>query len=522
MLIAGIILFLIIIFISSFVLRYRGVRLAYLWLSLVGATFLVWLILLFTQPSNISPWIIENWIEIGGSPVSLNFQINNSNWPISLTFFSLLIAFYLTSIIYLKGSASLYEWVEMGLLILSGWVVVMAQDYWAILIGWTLIDFVELIFHFHHKALTSKTFYSHFLIKFMGSLLLIFGISRSFQINPIVLFEKKVDGIGLLLPLAALLHSGVLVNHPETPDQDPKTKTLLIFLRIISFVTSFFLLIYVPVPTLTFPLNMVLKIACFTGAVVPMYGWATDKERVPKIRKFLIAFSAVLFLMFLSGSGKFLELWLIFPVFPFGWLTIFSEREPKLQLLVFILGFLIAGFPYSISFNGLFQLSQQRQWLDMILILVPMMLALSGFLQHGLKTKGNFQGIEPWYQFIYIIGLVFPLLTTTAVIAKISFPSLENFGSWWIGLIMSIISLLLYYFQIKKTEPDINIKPLGKIKWFSSLKVGIQYFGNYIYFGVENALLFFSSLFERNGGILWSIVFLVLIISLLTFQGAGQ
>jgi hypothetical protein len=524
MLIAGIIFSLIFILAISLFLRYRGVRLAYLWLFLVGSAVLIWLILLITQPNKISPWVIEDWIVIGGPPVSLNFQMNNSNWSLSVTYFSLLIAFLLTSVIHLRGSTSLYEWIEMGLLILSGWIVLMAHDYWSILIGWTLIDFVELIFHFRYKALTYKEFYSHFLFKFMGSLLLIFIISRSFQINPTELFAKKFDGIGLLIGLAAMLHSGILINYSEASDQEPSPESTLVFLRIISFVTSFYLLIYAPVPNLAFLLNIVIKILFFTLAVVQMYKWATEKNKFFQIRKFLIAFSAVLCLMFLSGSGNFIELWLILPIIPFGWLLIFTDREKKFQVIVFILGILVSALPYSITFNGLFQLSQQRQWLDMILILIPMILALSGFINHATQKNGDLKAIEPWYQLIYMIGLIIPLFSTIAIITKISYPILNNFGVWWIGLLVSTFSIFMYYFQIKKIGNEEKRNPLQETnaKWISSLKAGIQYLFDKIYFGVEYALLFFSSLFEKNGGILWSIVFLVLFITLLNFQGAAQ
>jgi hypothetical protein len=522
MLISGIFLFIIFVIVVSLFLRYRGVRLAYLWLLLMVSAFLIWLILMITQPSKISPLVIENWVMIGDSPVNLIFQMNTSNWPISITLFSFLIAFLLTSITRVKGNHSLFEWVEISILIVSGWIVLMAGDYWSILIGWTLIDFVELIIHFHHKGLNPEKFYSHFLIKFLGSLILIFGISRSFQINPFELFEKKVEWIGILIPIAAFLHSGLFSNYSEKSNPEINLNSMVVFLRIITFITSFFLLIYVPAPNLKFPLNIVIKIVLFTVAVFQMYGWASEKNIFIQGRKFLLAFGTVLCLMFFSGSGKFIEIWLILSIVPFGWLYLFTDRESKLQIFVFILGLLLSGLLYSLTFNGLFQLSQQRQWMDLLFIQIPMTLALSGFINHALKKKGDFYSIEPWYQLFYLIGLLFPLLSTIAIIIRISNPYVDFIRSWWIGFVMILLAFFIYYFHLRNniSKNKLRFLQTRNKKWKTTLIVSLKFIVNKIYFMMENALQFFSSLFENNGGILWSIVFLVLFVTILNFQGA--
>ncbi|MDO9546950.1 MAG: hypothetical protein Q7J07_09430 [Pelolinea sp.] len=458
---------------------------------------------------------------IGTSPVNLLFQINNSNWPISISYFSLLLAFLLSSIIHIKGSESLYEWVEMVVLIVSGWVFILAGDYWSILIGWTLIDFVELIFHFRHKVLSPDKFYFHFLIKFLGSLILIFGISRSFQLNPFGLFEKNVEGIGLIIPLAAFLHSGISSNFSERSDLESFPNKMIIFLKIISFITSFFLLIYLPQPNLGLISSLVFKIFLFGFAILQMYKWASVKDEIPGIRKLLLAFGSVLCLIFFSGLGEYIEIWLILLIVPFGWLYLYTDRDPKLQVFLFLSGFFLTGIPFSLTFQGLFQLSVQGQWIDLFFVLIPMTIALSGFINHGLKKSGNFDGLEPWYQVFYLIGLFFPLLTTSAIVLRNPKPSISSLSSWWIGLSMVLISSLLCFYQFRAEKTVFESKLIQKRNsgLLPSIIMGFQFFIERVIFLLDNLLLFFSSLFEADGGILWSIVFLVLFITILNFQG---
>ncbi len=132
MVITGIILLLLTASAVSLFLRYKGVRLAYIWLVFILVTLIVWLLLFIIQPDKISPIVVKNWIKIGSTPVDLTLEINSLNWPISVSYFSILLSYLLTSIVRLRGNKSLYAWVEMTVLVVSGWLVLLAGDYWSI------------------------------------------------------------------------------------------------------------------------------------------------------------------------------------------------------------------------------------------------------------------------------------------------------------------------------------------------------------------------------------------------------
>ncbi len=213
--IASIILLLLTASAVSLFLRYKGVRLAYIWMVFFLTTSIVWLLLIIIQPEKIQPFVVRNWIKIGSTPVDLTLEINDFNWPISVSYFTILVSYLLTSIVRLRGIKSLFTWVEMTVLVISGWLVLLAGDYWSILISWALIDIVEILFHIRYKMLDPDRFYLHFLSKFIGSMLLVFGISKSFQINPQGLFGNKVEGVGAFIMLAAILQSGILFNSQK-------------------------------------------------------------------------------------------------------------------------------------------------------------------------------------------------------------------------------------------------------------------------------------------------------------------
>jgi len=163
MIIASIILFLLTASAVSLFLRYKGVRLAYIWMVFFITTSVVWLLLIIIQPEKISPFVVRNWIKIGSTPVDLILEINDLNWPISVSYFTILVSYLLTSIVRLRSIKSLFAWVEMTVLVLSGWIILLAGDYWSILITWTLIDFVEILFYIRYKMFNPDRFYLHFL-----------------------------------------------------------------------------------------------------------------------------------------------------------------------------------------------------------------------------------------------------------------------------------------------------------------------------------------------------------------------
>jgi hypothetical protein len=520
MVIAGIILFLLTASAVSLFLRYKGVRLAYIWMVFILTNSIVWLLLFIIQPEKISPLVLKNWIKIGSTPVDLILELNNMNWPISVSYFTILVSYSLTSIARLRGNKSLYAWVEMAVLVLSGWLVILAGDYWSILITWTLIDFVELLFYLRYKILDPDGFYLHFLVKFIGSMLLIYGISRSFQENPQGLFRNNIEGVGTVILLAAILHSGILSNIQKKSSKNNYFQVSLIFLRIISFTASFYVLTYISDYRLSFFIEIIIKILFFSVAIWGAYRWAMGSNESYGFQELLLAFGGMVGYLYLTGAGIAIVYWLIFMLMPIGWLFLYSDRDQRIYLFWFLCLFMMSGLPFSLTYQGLKIFLINSNSIDLLLITLPLILVIGGYIKHASKKRGKFNYLEPWYQVFYLIGLFLPLISMSAVTLKNTRLLADEFSGWWIGAVVLSLSIMVYFYQVKSENQVIQLKKNRELRVgnFSISSHGMQIISEKIYFFFENILTFISKLFEGAGGILWAVVFLALFLTILIFQ----
>ena len=521
MVITGIIFLLLTASAASLFLRYKGVRLAYLWMVFILTALIVWLLLFFIQPDKISPLVVKNWIKIGSTPVDLTLKVNNMNWPISVSYFTILLSYSLTSIVRLRGNKSLYAWVEMTVLVISGWLVLLAGDYWSILITWTLIDFVELIFHLRYKMLDPVRFYFHFLVKFIGSMLLVFGISRSFQVNPQNLFDNNIEGVGTVILLAAILHSGIFSNTQNKSSKIDYSQISLIFLRIISFSASFFVLTYISGHRLSLLSEIIIKILFLGTAILGAHRWAMGSNEGYRFQELLLAFGGMIGYLYLIGSGAAIVYWLILLLMPIGWLFLYSDRDSWIHIFWFFCIFMMSGLPFSLTFQGLKEFLISGNSIDLLLMTVPIILVISGYIKHALKKSGKYNYLEPWYKIFYLFGLFLPLISMSAVVLKNTRLIADEFSGLWIGAVVLSLSIMVYFYQVKSKDNIIEFNNIRELR-VGSVSVpfkDIQTISKKVYFLFENFLTFVSRLFEGAGGILWAVVFLALFMTILKFQG---
>lgn len=523
MVIAGITLLLLAASVLSLYLRYRGIRLAYIWMIFVFSTLIVWLLLVFIGVDNFSPLVVNNWMKIGSSPVNLKLEINSLNWPLVVSYIAILLSFVLTSIVRLRGNESVYTWVETTVLVVCGWLILLAGDYWSLLIAWTMIDFVEIIFHIRYKILDPDRFFIHFLTKFIGSMLLVIGISRSSQANPPSLFKNNIEGLELIILLSAILHSGVFSNIQKKPSKMNYSQVSLIILRIISFTASFYLLTYV-IDFRVGLINEILFKTLFLGiSIWGAYRWAKGLDENYEIHKLLLAFGGMFGYLFLSGAAEAIVYWLVLLVMPIGWLFVYSDRDQRTYVFWILCVFMISGLPFSLTFQGFKEFLIRGNFVDLILMTLPMIIVTSGFIKYASKKRGNVGFVEPWYQVFYQFGLFLPLISMGLVIFRNTDFSTGALSGWWIGVLILTLAIAAYFYQIKSKEQEIVRGENGEIS-IGGISISFHKVLNItekIYILLENSLSFISRLFEGAGGILWAVVFLALFLTILKFQSGG-
>ncbi|MCD6577009.1 MAG: hypothetical protein J7K66_03230 [Anaerolineaceae bacterium] len=364
-------------------------------------------------------------------------------------------------------------------------------------------------------------FYPHFLVKFIGSMFLVYGISLSFQFNSRSLFEKNIEGVRFVVLLAAILHSGMFYSIQNKSFKINYSKISLIFLKIISFTASFYVLTYVVDNHSRSLTGLIIKILLFGTAMWGAYRWAAGSNGSHGIQELLLAFGGMIGYLYLSGTGNAIIYWLVLLLMPIGWLFLYSDRDPRVSIFWFLCVFMMSGFPFSLTFQGAKELLINNNPLDMLLIIVPMIFVINGYIKRVIKKIGKFNYLESWYQVFYLFGLFLPMISMSAVVLRNPRLLVNKFSSWWIGLVILSLSIIVFIFQVKSKKQIIEIDEIGEmgIRRFSIYSHGIEIILEKIYILLKNLLTFISILFEGAGGMLWAVVFLALFITILKFQG---
>jgi len=521
MLIAAVVLSLIIVCLLVLFLRYRGIRLAYLWLILIVVVSLVWALAYIVLPGYGLPLVLQNWFGYSSSAINLKLTVDGSNWHISFIYFSILLSFLLTSIVHLEGNKSLFSWLETIILIVIGWISILARDYWSILISWTLIDFMDIFYYFRYKSLNTEKLLTHFLLKFIGSMLLVYAISTSFQVNPQQLFEKSFKGMGVIVLLAAIFHSGLLSDSFISRTGNKETLNFhTIIIRSTCFVSSFYVLSFIQNPGLAIIQGIFLKFLFIAIAIIGAFRWVKGYDEYHRSSSLLYAFGGIVGFTYLSGGNAEIAYWLMALLVSIAAMFL-STIRPKGGTYIWIPAtIMLSGLPFSITKNVLTRMQSSGNWLDIVLTALPLILIISGFIKHGNSKKEVTHDLDPWYLAIYQIGLFLPLVSWIGITIK-NFESITHeLIGWWIGAGIAGLSISFHLFTLRsksKVSPhwdsERNSPPLSKI--FLLLRNSLHVSLNVL----RSILRFVLNLFEGVGGVLWSIVFLALFLTILRFQG---
>ena len=155
-------------------------------------------------------------------------------------------------------------------------------------------------------------------------------------------------------------------------------------------------------------------------------------------------------------------------------------------------------------------------------LLVPLVAAqavlLVGFLRHMMHRTPPLTGVEPWIQVVYLVGLVIlPLTHIASVFLGLNVPTGEGLPLWSLFLMLAflIIGTVSYLNGVK--IPDTVFLQLDRffsLRWIYTLVD----WGFKLVRRVVDGITF---LLEGEGGVLWTLVILAILISLLGQFTAG-
>lgn len=441
---------------------------------------------------------------------SLSWLSDDISWSYSLSLTALGLATIITAV--LRKFTSTLNWVSILIFISMGLLSVTAENPLTLVITWFAMDIIELVTLLRIvKEDNSEKLIVGFSIRSIGIFLLLWASIVSISSGLPFSFREIPEKVGFLIMLSAFIRLGIIPSHLPIPERDQR-RGIMTILRLVSAASGFSLIARIPSTAISSPFLPYLII--FIGILIIICGWmwmqSTDELTG---RPYLIAgfgFLAISAMLLENSHGS--AAWGISLILSGGLLFLHSSRGRNI-LWILIIGFWeLSTLPFSLT-AAVWQNYSNLNYLFLIPHLIGYAFILSGYFKHAFNQQGEINiGLEPrWVQVIYPIGLsVLPVIMFTISLKE--WFQTRTFGLWWVGSIIVVLALIIYFLFNRYLKSPLVFKfqyQPGKVNFFTAIFWSIYHF-------FRRIITLLTSILEGDGGMLWSIVIIVLFITIIS------
>lgn len=496
-------------------LRFKGIRLAYIWLFLFVSVFATFAIVTLAVPENITPFLLPNFFLRGNDSISIVFRLSEKNKLIGLGLFTAMLVYLATDSALPRGNQSLFHWVEVLINGAASWLAMLAGNAWTLLIAWTVVDMVSLIHDFVFRRRPVNKFLPFYLTKFFGSMILVYLISRTYLSQPQSILGDAIPNLGAWLFIAIFLHAGLMFDPSKS--HSTSEEKLVAFLKYSGLLSNLFLLTQISFAGISPILELILKIGFSLAAIFSAWKWNIGKNSQSNLSYFFTSIAFIAGFMFVTSNQLGLQFFLL-SIINLIWLFFYTERSKGLLVIAFLNLISLSGLLYTINYAAYHYFLHGNQIINAITFAITTALILAGIIHFLQMPGGKFDSLDNINQAVYSAGLLFPI----GVVLFVSVNTFKNLNPIyaWPGILQIALSIGLFilFRKYKKDEVQSTGKPgLGKRSHDALSTLERTFSASFRLLGT--GLQFAARLFEAEGGILWSIVFLSLLISIISALG---
>lgn len=492
---------------------------------------------------------IQQWSPFPGLSSPPAFRLDASSWPYVFGLAVLALAFILTDAARLETEARPLNWAAGLALAGLGILAVMSANPLTLVFTWTAVDLVEFLMVLsstsgRRMGVQTVTAFS---VRVMGTLLVILAILLAQSQAIDFILTPIPPSLAIFMLLAAGLRLGVLpLNLPYTREVYA-WRGLGNVMRMIGPASSLVVLGRMPdqvVPASSQGLLLGL------AALAALYGaamWLSANDEVNGRPYWAIALAAFAVSSSINGNPHASIIWGTALILSGSLLFFFSVRRRQIMFIP-LLGMLgIAGLPYTPAAAGVPGLAGDQFHLFTLLFIAAHVLLLWGYFRHIFRARDELYRLERWVHVVYPTGLM-ALVLAQWVIALLGWNGSLTVGVWWESVVVAVVaatgivmaySLRGFFALANGTDENANAAQrtiAATWRWIRNFlsRAGIVMgnvlalnwlyrFIRWLYRGLQNVILLLTAMLEGEGGILWALVILALIISMiLTGTGGPQ
>jgi len=508
------------------------------WLIAAIASILAWLMVFYLRLRLPTTLEILSW---GGNTSQLwgefSLLLDYDSWPYSLALITITLAVILTDAARTRYDSTPKSWsASLGIAAL-GLVAIQSGTSMMLIITWAIVDILELIYLL---GLAEDTQFNRriviaFGVRITSIIMLLLATAKNWQLAGTTDLTRIAPEAAFLFLLAAGFRLGVFPLNLPLLQEPSLRRGAGNILRMAPVAASLGLLARLPEGIITPNLSGLLPLFHALLSIAALYGafrWVTSQSAVAGRPYWIITWAALATESVINGASDASLAWGVALLLSGSLLFLYYPRIQRMNFLLHFGLIGLIGLPYTPAASGWFGLMANGLTLWVFFYLLSHAMMVLGYLKFTLEPGGETSVLESWARLVYPLGLII-IIQAIITSGLIGWPGSLILGVWWLP-IFSILIIFGAFYLIRTAGFDAaNIKlpsssgitkvlnwilprlePVFRLEWVYRLIWRIVE-------GFSRILKIFSVIIEGEGGILWTILLLVLLISLLSSIGGN-
>ena len=506
------------------------------WLIAASASIAAWLAILAMRlrlPTTLS---LLSWDNIDtGLQGQFSFRLDYQSWPYVLALLTITLAVILTGAARTRYDSTPQSWAASLMITALGLIALQSGSSLTLMASWALVDLLELIFLLRLEDASQFTFriLTSYAVRMVSILLIFLGTIIGWQSFPNFDITQIPQRAAFFFLLAAGFRLGVFpLNLPFLQEPGMRRGAGNI-LRLAPVASSLMLLARLPENVIpsglqgwTWLFYALLAIAALYAA----FRWLSSTDEIEGRPFWIVAWASLAVVSVLNGEPQASLAWGLALILPGSLFFLYFPRVQRMNFLLFFGLIGLIGIPYTPLASGWVGLVGNGLTIWTFLFLITHAIMIFGTFNRMVQPGGEVGALETWARIAYPLGFIL-LIQAILILGLVGWPGSLTMGTWWLpaaSLLLVIGAIILIrrygieppYIQLPASSGLSRIlgwiiprlEPIFRLEWVYRV---ILWFYNL--FG--RILHVFSTILEGQGGVLWTILLLVLLITLLSGGG---
>jgi hypothetical protein len=499
-------------------LRQRGMRMAYLWLIPTILSLVSWVVFLVMPIPASAPLLKIPGLFSLSADKGLAFIMDSSIWGFIYLVVCLVLVYFLTMVIRLEKEKRTWLWIGWLVLCMAAMLSFSAGNISTLIVTWVLFDLLDFLFTYFILKIddVDESLFGFFSSRVVSVLLLIAAAIFLPVETPQWLPTPLAPTAYFLLFLSGLFRTGLLPSRSIYKPAKENGSSFHFLKRILPLMSGFSLLSFLPINYLNSISQLLISIIFFLLAIVFIISAIQQKLTDQLWFDSIICLGCI---TVISGT----------PIGLLGWSGValvgaaihhfFSHRSGHLRIFALLGIFSLSGVPYSIGALAQAGLTSSFSFTWLIFVIPLYALLIYLFIETIQLPFIDSPTSEPLYLAVYLIGLFLMAFTPFAILIKNIELAGSVLGFWWSGIAVIVFCLVIFLIQMKVYFKKYISEKFGKSMRIINRVISFQWLGQiwkWLSWFISGIIQFLTQILAGDGGVIWAIVMLVLLVSLIS------